>query len=78
MHGAGLVHLWWLTDNALMFELVPQAQISNPSFQMLSTLTGRRYHGYVIKGTFEKIQITVNTQDVIKELIKQYPSLNPT
>ena len=61
-----------------MFELVPQAQISNSSFQMLSTLTGRRYHGNVIKGTFDKIQITVNTQDVIKELIKQYPSLNQT
>ena len=40
VHGAGLVHLWWLQDHALMFELVPRSQLSNPTFKMLSTLTG--------------------------------------
>ena len=60
-----------------MFELVPQTQISNPSFRMLSTLTGRRYHDYIINGAFDDYQITVDTQDVIKELVNQYPSLNP-
>ena len=54
VHGAGLVHLWWLQDHALMFEIVPRTQLGNPTFKMLSTLTGRRYYEYRIEGYRDK------------------------
>ena len=71
VHGAGLVHLWWLQDHALLFELVPRSQLSNPTFKMLSTLTGRRYYSYTsVKGGDKKV--TVDEKDVIKRLKKEY------
>lgn len=71
VHGAGLVHLWWLQDHALLFELVPRSQLSNPTFKMLSTLTGRRYYSYTnVKGGDKKV--TVNEKDVIKHLKAEY------
>ena len=71
VHGAGLVHLWWLQDHALMFELVPRSQVSNPTFKMLSTLTGRRYYGYSrIKGGEKKVQ--VDSSDIIKLIQKEF------
>ncbi len=33
VHGAGLVHLWWLRDDAAIVELEPNNQRSNPSFR---------------------------------------------
>ena len=54
VHGAGLVHLWWLQEHALLFELVPHSQLSNPTFKLLSTLAGKHYHGYSRVGGNEK------------------------
>ncbi len=48
VHGAGLVHSWWLQEDALLFELVPVSMISNPSFKTLTKLSGRRYVGFTI------------------------------
>lgn len=71
VHGAGLVHLWWLQDHALLFELVPRSQLSNPTFKMLSTLTGRRYYSYTnVKGGDKKVTVDVN--DVINRLKLEY------
>ena len=48
VHGAGLVHAWWLQDNALVFEIEPSDQSSNPSFRMLTTLAGINYKSFHI------------------------------
>ena len=48
VHGAGLVHAWWLRDNALLFEIVPSDQSGNPTFKMLTTLAGLNYKGFRI------------------------------
>ena len=71
VHGAGLVHLWWLKDHALLFELVPRSQMANPSFKMLSALTGRRYYEYNrLQGG--EMEVIVDVKDVIKELRRRY------
>ena len=69
VHGAGLVHLWWMQDKALLFELVPYFQLANPTFRMLSALTGKRYHGFSRLLGSEK-EVTVNVDQAIKELKK--------
>ena len=66
VHGAGLVHLWWLQEDGLAFELNPVFQVSNPTFKMLSTLTGRNYVSVTATGT--KHKVTVNVDSVINEL----------
>ena len=69
VHGAGLVHLWWMQEKALLFELVPRSQLANPTFKMLSALTGRRYYGYSRIGGGEK-EVIVNIDQAITELKK--------
>ena len=46
VHGAGLVHAWWLQDNALLFEIEPSDQSRNPTFRMLTTLAGLKYRSF--------------------------------
>ena len=48
VHGAGLVHLWWIQEEALMFEFVPKYKISNPTFKVLSALVGRNYYSVTV------------------------------
>ncbi len=43
VHGAGLVHLWWLRSSSLVYEIEPFSQSRNPTFSMLAKLTGHRY-----------------------------------
>jgi hypothetical protein len=71
LHGAGLVHAWWLQDHAMLFELTPRSQISNPTFKMLTALTGRRYHSYTIKGNGDK-SFSVDSTDVVNVLKREY------
>ena len=67
VHGAGLVHLWWLRHEALIVELVPSYEESNPTFKMLSTLTGRNYRAlHVSSGNTHAI--TVDIKEVIRIL----------
>ena len=67
VHGAGLVHAWWLQDNALLIEIVPSDEISNPTFKMLTTLVGIHYKGYRIsQGSNRKI--TLDVKSFIKAL----------
>lgn len=75
VHGAGLVHLWWLQDHALMFELIPRTQVGNPTFKMLSTITGRNYHGYLIRKSTGDMKINVDVNRVIKELTEVYKKI---
>ena len=66
VHGAGLVHLWWLREEAAVFELEPAFQASNPSFRMLATLTGRNYVSELIGGV--ATEVTVNVDQLISSL----------
>ena len=72
VHGAGLVHLWWLQSHAFMFEIAPRTQVSNPTFKMLSTLTGRRYHEYRIEGYRDKMINIPDVEDLVKTLKHGY------
>ena len=72
VHGAGLVHLWWLQDDALIYELVPTNQMSNSAFSTLSALSGRKYKSLII-GSGNRI-VHVNVAEVIKDLKKYLSS----
>ena len=67
VHGAGLVHLWWLQEDALMMELNPAYELGNPTFKMLSTLTGRNYRS-INASTGAKRSVSVKVDDVVREL----------
>ena len=60
VHGAGLVHLWWLRDGATGFELEPSFQTSNPSFRMLASLAGRNYASELIGGAPTEVSVDIN------------------
>lgn len=60
VHGAGLVHFWWLRDGATGFELEPTFQTSNPSFRMLAKLTGRNYASELIRGVATEVSADIN------------------
>ena len=66
VHGAGLVHLWWLQEDALILELNPTFQLGNPSFKMLSTLAGRNYDSVTVTGSQHMVKVKVD--DVMKLL----------
>ena len=66
VHGAGLVHFWWLRDDALAYEMEPGFEVGNPTFRMLTTLTGRRYQSIRIGGNHK--QVTVDIAKVVKEI----------
>ena len=61
VHGAGLVHLWWLQEDALILELNPTFQQSNPSFKMLSTLAGRNYDSITVSGSRHLVRVKVES-----------------
>ena len=61
VHGAGMVHVWWLKSGALALELEPTFQTGNPTFRMLSMLTGRRYTKIAVNGTNAKVSVDVNS-----------------
>lgn len=66
VHGAGLVHLWWLREDALAVEMEPHYEAGNPSFKVLSKLTGRKYQSHFIGGGWGTVNVNVN--DVLKIL----------
>ncbi len=69
VHGAGLVHFWWLRDEATGVELEPTFESSNPSFRMLTTLAGRKYVSETIVGNSSRVEVDV--EHLVNEL-KQY------
>ena len=59
VHGAGLVHLWWLRDDAMAVEMEPHYEAGNPSFKVLSKLTGRKYQSHFIGGGWGTVNVNV-------------------
>ena len=70
VHGAGLVHLWWLREKAVVIELEPYFEMGNPSFRTLAKLTGRHYEGIPIEGSSGGVRVNVN------EVISRIKSLS--
>lgn len=68
VHGSGLVHLWWMREEALVFEMEPHYEIGNPTFRMLSRLAGQRYHSEAIGGGWKTVH--VNIPSIIKSMKK--------
>ena len=67
VHGAGLVHSWWLQDNALLFEIEPFDQRSNPSFRMLTMLAGINYKSFPLSQS-SLSQISLDVKNFISAL----------
>ena len=67
VHGAGLVHAWWLQDNALLFEIEPSDQSGNPTFRMLTTLAGINYKSFRISQR-SRSQISVDVKKLVDTL----------
>lgn len=61
VHGSGLVHLWWTHDDALVYELEPHYEITNPSFRMLAKLSGRNYQKEYISGGWAAVKADVGS-----------------
>ncbi len=66
VHGSGLVHLWWTQDDAVIYEMEPMFEVGNPTFRMLSKLTGRTYHSEHVLGT--RNLLSANVKNVISNL----------
>ena len=60
VHGAGLVHFWWLEDMAEGLELEPSFEYGNPSFRMLTKLAGRGYVSERISGSSKSVTVNIN------------------
>lgn len=72
VHGAGLVHLWWMRDTSLIYELEPHYEVGNPTFRMLSHLSGQNYRREYIGGGWKMVNAPINS--IIRNL-KQYSTL---
>ena len=67
VHGAGLIHSWWLQENAMLFEIVPLEKKSNPAFRMLTTLVGINYKVFQINQNGNSL-FTVDVKNVVNTL----------
>ena len=67
MHGAGLVHLWWLQPKAKVVELVPKSQRGNAAFTTLAKHLGRT-HRLINKVTEKGAIVTVDVNKIIAEV----------
>ena len=68
VHGAGLVHSWWLQENAMLFEIEPSDKMDNPTFRMLTTLVGIHYKDFHIPQTSVQPIIKVDVKNVVNTL----------
>ena len=68
VHGAGLVHLWWMRNSGVVLELVPPRKLSRPTYKVLASLAGKRYYGVVLDKSMHKHQNNVSVSVVIETL----------
>ena len=73
VHGAGLVHLWWLEEDALVYEMEPQYESNNPTFRSLARLSGRKYKSSYITGGLKVVH--ADASDVVNDLKNYFSSL---
>lgn len=68
VHGSGLVHMWWMRDEALVYEMEPHYELANPTFKMLARLSGRNYHHEFVTGGWKTVHSDIDS--VISNLKK--------
>lgn len=68
VHGAGLVHLWWMRNSGVVLELVPPTKLSWPTYEVLASLTNRNYYSVVLDESVNKHQNNVNVSEVMEAL----------
>ena len=71
LHGAGLVHLWWMQQGSHVIELMPRFEVGNVAFPVLSNLVGINMHSMQFAAS-EREPVTVPidvTMDEIRRLI---------
>ena len=70
VHGAGLVHTWWMKDGGALLELVPLSKLSRPTYKVLAGLTGIRYYSVTLDDDAQKQHINVSVSAVMETLNK--------
>ena len=80
VHGAGLSHMWWLQRHALVFEMVPEAQLMIRGMKLLAVMTGVKHIGYALPSESpEDPFFVLLSNDVVSDIItvlKAAASLN--
>jgi hypothetical protein len=54
VHGAGLVHSWWMRESGVLLELVPVTKLDRPTYKVLAGLIGRKYYSVILKNIVTK------------------------
>merc|ERR1711879_469169 len=84
VHGAGLVHLWWLAKkHATMIELEPRSQVGNPSFRKvflrtLITESMHIFHFRTLTALSGKKYVSVRAEKAQSKIGKEPVSVNPS
>lgn len=68
VHGAGLVHSWWMKDGGVLLELVPPSKLDRPTYKVLASLTGIKYYSVVLEDEVQKHHSNVNISTVVETL----------
>ena len=70
VHGAGLVHSWWMKEGGVLFELSPQSKLNWPTYKVLAGLTGKRYYSVSLKDNKQKNHSSVDVLKVMDMFVK--------
>ena len=70
VHGAGLVHSWWMRESGVLLELVPLTKLDRPTYKILAGLIGRKYYSVILKNSPQKHHSSVNVSAVLELLAK--------
>ena len=70
VHGAGLVHSWWMRESGVLLELVPLTKLDRPTYKVLAGLIGRKYYSVILKNSPQKHHSSVNVSAVLELLAK--------
>ena len=68
VHGAGLVHSWWMRESGVLLELVPLTKLDRPTYKILAGLIGRKYYSVILKNSPQKHHNSVNVSAVLELL----------
>ena len=70
VHGAGLVHSWWIRESGMLLELVPLNKLDRPTYRILAGLTGRKYYSIILKSSPLKHNSYVSISAVLELLAR--------
>ena len=69
VHGAGLVHLWWMKEDGWVLELAPKKKDNRRTYETLSALLGRNYRSIsCLDGGARNHFVTADVKDVVETL----------